>query len=196
MKILLVGGSKSGKSRLAQRLAKALSAGGPMYYWATMEPVDNEDRERIEKHLADRAGWGFETVECGRGLESAPLPEGCENASVLFDSVTALVTNEMFGGFTEEAFDANVAAKRAEEARESSFRGLMRLADSFENTILVADDVFRDGREFDETTELWRKALAGALRRIAAEFDTVCEVTAGIPKPVKGSLPDGFEVKL
>ena len=115
---------------------------------------------------------------------------------MLFDSVTALVTNEMFGGFTEEAFDANVAAKRAEEARESSFRGLMRLADSFENTILVADDVFRDGREFDETTELWRKALAGALRRIAAEFDTVCEVTAGIPKPVKGSLPDGFEVKL
>ena len=195
MKILLVGGSKSGKSRLAQRLAKVLSAGGPMYYWATMEPVDNEDRERIEKHLVDRAGWGFETVECGRWLEAAPLPADCGRAAVLFDSVTALVTNEMFGS-SAGAFDEKNAAVLAAEARERSVRGLMRLADSFENTILVADDVFRDGREFDETTELWRKALAGALRRIAAEFDTVCEVTAGIPKPVKGSLPDGFEVKL
>jgi adenosylcobinamide kinase/adenosylcobinamide-phosphate guanylyltransferase len=195
MKILLVGGSKSGKSRLAQRLAKALSAGGPMYYWATMEPIDNEDRERIEKHLADRAGWGFETVECGRRLEAAPLPADCGRAAVLFDSVTALVTNEMFGS-SAGAFDEKNAAVLAAEAWERSVRGLMRLADSFENTILVADDVFRDGREFDETTELWRKALAGALRRIAAEFDTVCEVTAGIPKPVKGSLPDGFEVKL
>ena len=40
MKILLVGGSKSGKSGLAQRLCVRLAAGAPMIYWATMEPVD------------------------------------------------------------------------------------------------------------------------------------------------------------
>lgn len=189
MKILLIGGSKSGKSRLAQRLAKKLAAGGPMYYWATMEPVDGEDRERIEKHLLGREGWGFETVECGRGLESAPLPEGCGSASVLFDSVTALVTNEMFGGFAEENFDAKGAAKRAEEAQESSFRGLMRLADSFGNIICVADDVFRDGIVFDKTTELWRAALAAVLNRLAAAFDAVGEVTAGVLIPHKGVFP-------
>ena len=67
MKILLVGGSKSGKSGLAQRLCVQLAAGAPMIYWATMEPVDGEDRARIARHLDERAGWGFSTVECGRG---------------------------------------------------------------------------------------------------------------------------------
>ena len=85
MKILLVGGSKSGKSGLAQRLCVRLAAGAPMIYWATMEPVDGEDRARIARHLDERAGWGFSTVECGRALERAALPE---RACVLFDSVT------------------------------------------------------------------------------------------------------------
>ena len=36
MRILLIGGSKSGKSTTAQRLCRRLAAGGPMYYWATV----------------------------------------------------------------------------------------------------------------------------------------------------------------
>ena len=79
MKILLVGGSKSGKSGLAQRLCVRLAAGAPMIYWATMEPVDGEDRARIARHLDERAGWGFSTVECGRALERAALPERTES---------------------------------------------------------------------------------------------------------------------
>ena len=55
MKILIIGGSKSGKSRLAQRVVKTLAQGGPMVYWATMEPVDGEDRLRIEKHIRNDA---------------------------------------------------------------------------------------------------------------------------------------------
>ena len=100
MKILLVGGSKSGKSGLAQRLCVRLAAGAPMIYWATMEPVDGEDRARIARHLDERAGWGFSTVECGRALERAALPE---RACVLFDSVTALLANEMFSGAQPDA---------------------------------------------------------------------------------------------
>ena len=52
MRILLLGGSKSGKSGLAQRLARDLSEGNSLYYWATMEPTDEEDRARIRRHLA------------------------------------------------------------------------------------------------------------------------------------------------
>ena len=44
MNILLIGGSKSGKSLLAQEVTHRLAAGGPLYYWATMEPADGEDR--------------------------------------------------------------------------------------------------------------------------------------------------------
>ena len=49
MRILLLGGSKSGKSHLAQTLCRKLAEGGPMIYWATMEPVDGEDRDRIRR---------------------------------------------------------------------------------------------------------------------------------------------------
>ena len=92
MKILIVGGSKSGKSMAAQRIAARGSC--PAYYWATMEPSDSEDEKRIARHLEARAGWGFETIECGRNTSafSASVRGGC----VLFDSVTALLANEMF----------------------------------------------------------------------------------------------------
>ena len=195
MKILIIGGSKSGKSHLAQELSKALSQRGPMYYWATMEPVDAEDRARIERHIEDRAGWGFSTVERGRGLVSAPLPPDAEEAAVLFDSVTALVTNELFGDLSEETFaDTKAAVLRAEEAKRRSVAGLLRLSEGFCHCIAVADDVFRDGREYDEMTELWRAALADTLRALAAEFDTVIEVTAGIMLLRKGRLPVGITI--
>ena len=79
-----------------------------MIYWATMEPVDGEDRARIARHLDERAGWGFSTVECGRALERAALPE---RACVLFDSVTALLANEMFSGAQSDAAAPERAAQ-------------------------------------------------------------------------------------
>ena len=157
MNILLLGGSKSGKSGLAQRLCVRLAAGAPMIYWATMEPVDGEDRARIARHLDERAGWGFSTVECGRALERAALPE---RACVLFDSVTALLANE-----------------------------LLALARSCRHLVCVCDDIFRDGAAYDEWTERYRSGLARVCRTLAAEFDTVCEVVAGLPHLWKGELP-------
>ena len=176
MKILLVGGSKSGKSGLAQRLCRDLAAGAPMYYWATMEPTDAEDRARIARHLRDRDGWGFETVECGRKLDTA-IPRLQPDGAVLFDSVTALLSNEMFGA----QLDADAPARAAAE--------LLRLAGSVRHFICVCDDLFRDGRGYDAWTECYRAGLAGVCRRLAAEFDVVCEVTAGIPHCCKGRLP-------
>lgn len=49
MRILILGGSKSGKSMLAQRLARGIAAGKKLYYWATMEPTDSEDDARVAR---------------------------------------------------------------------------------------------------------------------------------------------------
>ena len=76
MRILLLGGSKSGKSMMGQHMARRLSAGAPMYYWATLEPRDGEDRAIVRRHLAERDGWGFKTIEQGR-----QLPEALERVS-------------------------------------------------------------------------------------------------------------------
>ena len=71
MRILLIGGGKSGKSTMAQRLAAALSGDAPRYYWATMTPHDDEDLARIRRHVADRAGMDFITVERSFDLPAA-----------------------------------------------------------------------------------------------------------------------------
>ena len=68
MTIFLSGGAKNGKSTWAQRFAKQLQGEGPLYYLATMIPHDEEDEQRIRRHLQERDGWGFTTVECGRNI--------------------------------------------------------------------------------------------------------------------------------
>lgn len=176
MRILLAGGSKSGKSSLAQDIAIKLAAGGPACYWATMEPTDGEDEKRIERHIADRAGMGFTTLERGRDLLSGALPP--ENASVLFDSVTALLANEMFGS----GFDPGAPERTLEE--------LLALSGKCAHFICVADEIFRDGAVYDDMTEDYRRGLAAILRGLAERFDAVAEVVCGVPKLYKGGLPE------
>lgn len=177
MRILLLGGSKSGKSHLAQELCKALSPHAPLVYWATMRPTDAEDRLRIEKHLDDRAGWGFETVEQGRDLPDA-LERISPSSAVLFDSVTAYLANEMF---SEDGMKENAAEKAAAELKTVSHFPA--------HFVCVCDELWRDGKIYDGWTENYRRGLAQICRELAAEFDTVCEVVCGIPHIWKGELP-------
>ena len=175
MTILLLGGSKSGKSLLAQSLCRDLSNGCGMVYWATMEPMDDEDRDRIARHRAERAGWGFETVECGHVLDRVALPP---ESTVLFDSATALLANEMFGA--SHVCDDPAAANRATDE-------LLALSARVANFVCIADDLGRDGAVYDAGTEAFRRGLALLCRRLAARFDSVREVVAGIPSERKPS---------
>ena len=176
MRILLSGGSKSGKSGAAQDIVRKLAGDGPVYYWAAMEPVDREDDERIRNHLADRDGLGFITIERGRSLaDEPPLPR---EASVLFDSVTALLANEMFGGGSDAG------------APERALAELLALSAKCRNFVCVADEVFRDGAVFEETTESYRRGLAAICRGLAKEFDAAAEVSCGVIRIMKGRLPE------
>ena len=175
MKILLVGGSKSGKSMTAQRLARALSGGAPMYYWATMEPTDGEDLARIERHRQERAGWGFATVERARALPAA-LPELDVRGTALFDSVTACLAAEMFP--PEGAPDADAAQRTISE--------ILAVSEHFANFVCVCDAVWSDGAVYDEWTERYRRGLAMVCRALAGQFDVVAEITAGLPVIWKG----------
>ena len=93
MSTYISGGCKNGKSFYAQRVA--MTGGTPLYYVATMIPRDGEDLARIRRHRDERAGWDFETLECGRDILSC-LDSADPKGSFLLDSVTALLSNEMF----------------------------------------------------------------------------------------------------
>ena len=165
MRIYVSGGCKNGKSHIAQRLARAM--GSPLYYVATMIPADAEDDARIAHHIADRAGWGFETIECGRGILTA-LDNANPVGSFLLDSVTALLANEMFppDGF-DPAAPERVAAELAEFVRRT------------ENCVLVSDYIFGDAARYDDMTEAYIAGLARIDRRAAAACDALLEVCAG-----------------
>ena len=169
MNYFLSGGAKNGKSSLAQRLAVELAKGGPHYYIATMIPVDEEDRERIRRHVADREGLGFETVECGRDILSC-LSNVDKRGSFLLDSTTALLMNELFIP-PDYQLNPTAGEKCADE--------LVAFAKSVANIVVVSDYIYSDALQYDEVTETYRRALAMIDRRLAAVSDVVLELTAG-----------------
>lgn len=178
MLIFLSGGAKNGKSMLAQRLCRRLSGGGPLYYLATMIPHDAEDEQRIARHVRDRAGWGFQTLEWGRALEThlAELPAG---ATILLDSVTALLANEMFPGPEPEL-----------TAPERVRQGLMALCDQAESVVFVSDFIYSDAGRYDPLTEAYRRGLAALDRALCAHCDAAAELCGGNVTVHKGVLPE------
>ena len=181
MKIWITGGAGSGKSSLAQELASALAAGGPHYYVATMVPRDDEDRRRISRHIEDRAGMGFGTIECPCRLTERITPDS--EGTYLLDSATAMLANAMFGE-REFVYDPDAAQKVAED--------LQFFSGSVKHLIVVSDGIFSDAARYDEMTEGYRRGLAFIERQMAARCDTVIECAAGGVIVHKGKLPAGF----
>lgn len=172
MTVFISGGAKCGKSALAQDIAVAL--GGRRYYVATMIPTGEEDDARIRRHIADRDGMGFETVECFRGILSAADPEG----TFLVDNVTSLIQNALFPVERNYETDLEGANRCADELAE--------FARTVRHAVFVSDYIYADAARYSEETELYRKCLAAADRRLAAVCDTVIEVAAGLPIFYKG----------
>ena len=183
MKIWITGGAGSGKSSLAQELASALAAGGPHYYVATMVPRDDEDRRRISRHIEDRAGMGFGTIECPCRLTERITPDS--EGTYLLDSATAMLANAMFGE-REFVYDPDAAQKVAED--------LQFFSGSVKHLIVVSDGIFSDAARYDEMTEGYRRRLAFIERQMAAHCDTVIECAAGGAIVHKGKLPAGFRI--
>ena len=179
MIVFITGGAKNGKSSYAQELALRLSNGGRRYYLATMIPVDEEDRERIRRHVVDRDGMGFETVEQGTHILEA-LAKCDRNASFLLDSTTALLMNELFIP-PDWQLDETAGARCAGEVAQ--------FAQSVKNIVVVSDYIYSDAQRYDSVTDAYRRGLAAIDRKIAAVSDVVLEMSGGNLIVHKGALP-------
>ena len=85
----LVGGARSGKSTLAVQLGE--HQGGPVHFIATAEPFDDDLRERVERHRAERPpSWTTAEVPIDLAIAIADAPPG---AFVIVDCLTVWLAN-------------------------------------------------------------------------------------------------------
>ena len=170
MLTIIIGGSGSGKSAFAERLAADLP--GTRIYLATMAAGDPESLERIARHRQQRRGLGFETLERPLDLEGAELPA---DANVLLEDLSNLLANEMFspeGG-----------------GMDAVRRGLDTLIRRCRNLTVVSNEIFSGGTEYEGETLAYMQNLALLNRCLAERAALAVEVVCGLPNVLKGELP-------
>lgn len=179
MTVFISGGAKCGKSALAQNLTVTLAEGEKHYYVATMISTGAEDDERIRRHIADRAGMGFETVECFCNIMDC-LKSADKDGTFLVDSVTSLMQNALFP--IEKNYEMDLlGASRCAEA-------LVEFAHIVRHAVFVSDYIYSDAERYSDSTEAYRRCLADIDRRLAKICDVVVEVSAGQYVVHKGEL--------
>ncbi len=172
---LVIGGARSGKSRFAEALARR--SGLDRVYIATATPFDDEMRERITNHRADRARDGWRTVEEPLELARALRYEAAPGRIVLVDCLTLWLTNLMLGEATEAAqSDAAVACSRL-AAMVPDLAGPVVFVSNEVGWGIVPDNKL--ARDFRDAQGRLNQAMAEAC-------DHVVLVAAGLPLTLKG----------
>jgi adenosylcobinamide kinase / adenosylcobinamide-phosphate guanylyltransferase len=169
---LVLGGARSGKSRHAEALARA--TGLKRVYLATAQAFDDEMRERIAQHRADRAAHGWTTVEEPLDLPAALGRASASDATALVDCLTLWLSNV-------------ILAERDVAAGQDAL--LTALAAAPGPVILVSNEV---GLGIVPETPLGRRfrdAQGRLNQAVAAAADSVVFLAAGLPltlKPARG----------
>jgi adenosylcobinamide kinase/adenosylcobinamide-phosphate guanylyltransferase len=163
----VLGGARSGKSAGAERLARA--TGLTRVYLATAEAWDDEMRDRIALHRADR-GADWETLEAPRALLDAARSRDSHDNVILIDCLTLWLSNLTLA-------EADV---EAETAALSDW-----LPTAAARVVLVSNEV---GLGIVPDTPLGRRfrdAQGRLNQRVAAVADRVLFVAAGLPLRLK-----------
>lgn len=165
---LVLGGARSGKSRLAEQLTRAAcQTGETPTYIATAQAWDDEMRARIAQHQIDR-GADWVTVEAPHELVEAV--GSADSAPLLVDCLTLWLTNRMLA-------EADLAGDSAAL--------LSSLAERDTPTVLVSNET---GLGIVPETPLGRRFrdAQGILnQQIAAAADCVVLTAAGLPLVMK-----------
>ena len=167
---LVIGGARSGKSGLAERLVTG--TGLTRRYIATAEAWDDEMRDRIARHRADR-GQGWITVEAPLDLTAA-LAQAQKAEVVLVDCATLWLTNHLL----------------ADHDLVQEGTGLLAaLAACAAPVVVVSNEVGWGIVPENALARTFRDAQGRLNQQIAAQAGLVVGVMAGLPMVLKGRLP-------
>jgi len=179
--ILITGGARSGKSHLAQELAR--SSGKRVLFVATATAGDEEMRHRIEKHRQSRPpAWS--TLEV-TGHVGQHIRQGIGPAQVVIvDCITLLVGN-VFSRYldqTGEPFDASLVEKEVISEIGELAECIKQVNACF---IIVTNEVGLGLVPTDKVGRLYRDLLGKANQLLAERADEVYLMVAGLPLRIK-----------
>jgi len=183
--ILILGGARSGKSRLAEALAGRL--GRRILYLATAEGHDPEMAARIARHRSRRpASW--RTVEAPTAVGQALAREHGDADLVLLDCLTLLASNILMP-LGDEPDEAEAAARLEREIDE-----LLAAYEAGPASLIIVSNELGWGLVPPYPLgRVYRDLLGWAHQRLAARADRVYLMVAGIPvdlKKLQASLDD------
>ncbi len=180
--ILILGGARSGKSRLAERLAGEM--GRRVLYLATAEAGDTEMQERIARHRARRPET-WRTVEAPACVGEALAREAGDAEVVLLDCLTLLASNLLMALGDEP--DEEAAAARLEGEIDAL---LAAYESGTASLIIVSNEVGWGLVPPYPLGRVYRDILGRAHQRLAARADRAYLVVAGIPLDLKALQAD------
>jgi len=174
--ILITGGSRSGKSAFAQRLAEQ-QAGGRLFL-ATCPIMDEEMEQRIRRHRKDREQCGWDTVEEPVAVRSR-LEQAGRYQTVLIDCLTLWINNLMFDASQRDmTVDEDMIAGKALSLLAAARRhpGMV---------IMVTNEVGQGIVPEHQQARLYRDLVGRCNQCAAKAADEVYLVTCGIPIKIK-----------
>jgi adenosylcobinamide kinase/adenosylcobinamide-phosphate guanylyltransferase len=183
MLTLILGGARSGKSDLAERLAAA--SGRPVLFVATMEPGDEETRARIAAHQAGRPPT-WRTVEEPLEVASALRTHARSGDFAIIDCITLWVTNLMLARISDMD---NIAPGEARSIIDEASARAVKLAEwcvAFDGEVaVVSNEVGAGVVPAYPLGRVFRDAMGSANRALAARADRVYCLVAGLALELK-----------
>lgn len=170
MKELILGGVRSGKSRLAQQ--RAVATGLAVTYIATATMGDEEMVKRITRHQAERPdNWSLveEPIELASVLQAHAAEDHC----LLVDCLTLWLTNLLLAD-DEELFQSQRAAL------------LQSLSSLPGKIILVSNETSMGIVPMGELSRRYCDEAGWLHQALAEKCDRVTLTVAGLPMVLKG----------
>ena len=129
---LILGPNNSGKSLLAEKMVVE-TKNLHRIYLATMVPQTQENNQRIKKHILQREGKGFTTMEEPWNIHTLDIPK---DSVVLLEDASNLLANGIF------IHHSNV---------EECYQRIITLANACQKLIIVNIDGLTEGNYDEET---------------------------------------------